>query len=63
MSRYVFAFLFGLALAGVTAAFLPTNALGAGWVFLIDVVLTGGFAGFNGRQRFREDRVRARIRV
>ena len=61
VSRYILAFGFGVVIACITGLLLPTNALGAGWVFLIDVVSTGVFAWVSGRQRFRGETVQMRV--
>jgi hypothetical protein len=56
VNRYIFSilpFIFGLVIAGVTGLLLSTNTLGAGWVFLIDIVSTGVFAGVRGWKPFR----------
>ena len=52
MNRYTLAFAAGLVIAGVTAGLLLTHALGAGWVFLIDVGSTAAFAAVRGWQTF-----------
>lgn len=52
MNRYILAFAVGLAIAGLTAGLLLTHALGAGWVFLIDVGSTAAFAVARGWQMF-----------
>ena len=63
MTRSLLAFAFGLVISGLTGLLLPTNALGAGWVFLIDVLAAGGFAGVSGWRRFRGEAVQIRERA
>jgi hypothetical protein len=61
---YLLALGAGLMIAGLTAGLLLTNALGAGWVFLIDVGSAAAFAGIRGWQRFgREDLSRVNVPV